>query len=393
MQWRPLVCLALIHTLVDSASQVVSPLWPRLQREFEFGPWSLPILYAAWQTTASISQPVFGYWGDRFGSRWMLGLGPALVIVCVSLLGFARGPLSLVSLLLVGGLGIGAFHPEAAAGVIGFSGTKATNGLALFTFGGMVGLALGPVIGGLLVDRYGLPGLRWILIPGLALLTPLLLLHPPAPHTLPAGDKRIGLAEMVGERWPAAVLLLTVATLRVVPVLGVPYGLAFLLDQQSGSEVQIGTVQGLFLLSGGVGTLFSPMWARPGRELTALVGTVIAAAGCLALMAWGQAGIWYLGLVGSGFLLQGTIPIFIAYSQKLLPRGQRLAASLTLGASWGVGGLIVAGLKAYYAPQVMLWAMVPFALAAAVGSYLLPRLPESAAAPVLAVVPHSVTEP
>src|SRR5207244_2790801 len=161
--------------------------------------------------------------------------------------------------------------------VMEFSGTKATNGLALFTFGGMLGLGLGPLVGGALVDRYGLQGLGWVLMPGLVILTTLRLLHQPISHTLPSGETRSGMAEMVGTRWPAAILLLTVATLRVVPVLGVPYGLAFLLDQQSWSTTEIGRVQSLFLLSGGAGTLLSPIWARPGRELTALVGTVVAA--------------------------------------------------------------------------------------------------------------------
>jgi FSR family fosmidomycin resistance protein-like MFS transporter len=231
---------------------------------------------------------------------------------------------------------------------------------------------------------------------GLVLLATLQMVHRPSLQPLPRAETHIGLAEMVGERWPAAVLLLAVATLRVVPVLGVPLGLAFLLDERSASTIEIGWSQSLFLLSGGVGTLLSPLWTRPGRERAALVATVLAAAGCLALLAFGQAGTWYPGLVGSGILLQATIPILMAYSQKLLPRGQRLAASLTLGASWGLGGLIVAGLQALCATRGwatgMLWAMVPFALAAALGSYLLPQLPASSAGPVTVLASKNLTE-
>jgi hypothetical protein len=106
----------------------------------------------------------------------------------------------------------------------------------------------------------------------------------------------------------------------------------------------------------------------------------------------------YVGLIGAGFLLQGTIPILISYSQHLLPRGQRLAASLTLGASWGLGGIVVAGLKAIFSSgdqlTSMLWAMVPFALASSACAALLPRLHvppalqrfDMAAAPALACV-------
>jgi FSR family fosmidomycin resistance protein-like MFS transporter len=75
-------------------------------------------------------------------------------------------------------------------------------------------------------------------------------------------------------------------------------------------------------------------------------------------------------------LLQGTIPILISYSQRLLPRGRRLAASLTLGASWGLGGILMAGLKLIFSSEQlpsMLWAMVPFALASSACAALLPR--------------------
>src|SRR5580700_3321482 len=85
---RSLLALALIHTLVDFFAQLVSPLWPHLQKDMGLAPWGLTLLYAAWQTSTSVSQPVFGYWGDRFGSRWMIALGPALAIACLSLIGF-----------------------------------------------------------------------------------------------------------------------------------------------------------------------------------------------------------------------------------------------------------------------------------------------------------------
>jgi FSR family fosmidomycin resistance protein-like MFS transporter len=96
----------------------------------------------------------------------------------------------------------------------------------------------------------------------------------------------------------------------------------------------------------------------------------------------------YVGLAGAGFLLQGTIPILIAYSQRLLPRGQRLAASLTLGASWGLGGVVVAGLKLIFTGDQlphMLWAMIPFALASSACAAMLPRVAAPVSQPLLAV--------
>jgi FSR family fosmidomycin resistance protein-like MFS transporter len=375
---RALLCLALIHTLVDSYAQFVSPLWPRLRDTLGLEPRSFTLLFAAWQVSTSVSQPLFGYWGDRFGSRWMVALGPVLAVLCLGSIGFATSGLGVALLLTVGGFGIGAFHPEAAAGVAEAAGAKLTNGLALFTFGGMLGLGIGPFLSGVLVEAYGLESLAWTVPPGLLLLGSLLLLYHPARHAALPRASAAGLADLLGGRVGPVLLLLGVATLRVVPALGVPLGLAFVLKQRGLSEAEIGWSQSVFLLSGGFGTLACPLLARPGRELAALAGTMIPAAGCLVLVTARQPLPYYLGLAGAGLFLQGAVPILISYSQRLLPRGRRVGASLTLGTSWGLGGLIVAGLQAYYTSidrlEGMLWALVPFALVAALGSCLLPRL-------------------
>jgi FSR family fosmidomycin resistance protein-like MFS transporter len=383
LNYRALICLALIHALVDGYSQLVTPLWPGLKEELGLSPWGFTALYGAWTLATSVSQPLFGYWGDRFGSRRLLVLGPAVAIVCLSTIGFAGGPLRLAGLLVLGGLGIGAFHPEAAAGVVEAAGVRATRGLTLFAFGGMIGLGLGPWLSGRLAQG-GLTGLAWTTVPGLALLAGSVLCRGPVaqPRHL-AAEGGGGLAEILDGRGLSAVLILAVATLRVVPALGVPLGLAFLFKEQGESVEVIGDWQSLFLLSGGAGTLVCPLLTRSGREVGVLVGTTLMAAGFLVLLTQPYRGACLVGVAGAGFLLQGTIPILIAYSQRLLPRGRRLASSLTLGASWGLGGLLVAVLQAYFTAidrrDGMLWAMVPCALAAAVGSALLPRLAESAA--------------
>ena len=45
-----------------------------------------------------------------------------------------------------------------------------------------------------------------------------------------------------------------------------------------------------------------------------------------------------------GLLLGVVSPVLIGYGQRLLPEGQRLASAITMGVSWGIGGLIVSAL-------------------------------------------------
>jgi len=224
--------------------------------------------------------------------------------------------------------------------------------------------------------------LIWTSLPALLLLATFPLLRGPSVHPhAHTGNNGVGFKAMLEGRGVAVLLLLAVATLRVVPAMGVPFALAFLLKREGAGDDEIGLLQRVFLWSGGVGTLLCPLLARRGRELGTLVGTTLVAAAFLALLTRTDAWSIFVGLAGAGFLLQGTIPILIAYSQRLLRRGQRLAASLTLGASWGLGGIIVAGLKAVFSENqmtLMLWTMVPFAI---VSSACVPFLPRAVTLP------------
>lgn len=378
MNLRALFCLALIHTLVDGYAQVIAPLWPEFQKELRLEAWAISGLIAVWQLATSISQPLFGLCGDRFSCRWVVGAGPALAIVCLSLIGLAGGPVGLALLLTIGGLGIGAFHPEAAVAAAEAAGPNSARALSLFVFGGMLGLGLGPWASGHLVQSFGLSALAWTMVPCLLLLGTLLVIGRPAASPMYHHAAPVQLAEALRGRGLAAGLLLLVATLRVVPAIGIPLALAFVLSKQGASQAEIGGIQSIYLFSGSIGALLSSWLIRPGREVRALFWATLPAAGFLLLVISEQHWAYYPGLVGSGFLLQGTIPPLIGYSQRLLPRGRRLAASLTLGTSWGLGGLVVAALQAYFGSigwlEGMLWALVPFTLLAALSSWLLPEL-------------------
>jgi FSR family fosmidomycin resistance protein-like MFS transporter len=333
-------------------------------------------MFVVWQISTSVSQPLFAYWGDRFGSRRLIFVGPATAIICISLMG-ATGDAALLTLLLaVGGLGVGAFHPEAAVNVVEAGGSRLSRALSIFICGGMLGLGLGPWIGGRLVESYGLASLIWILGPGLVLLTALCLLKGgQQQHALHQAPEK-GLGDLLEGQWGRAGLLLAVSTLRGVPALGIPFVMAFWLDQQGVKEGGIGAMQSVFLLSGGIGTLVCPLLIRPGKEIGGLILTNVAGTVCMLLLNMQERWAIYAGLAGSGLLLQGGIPVLMAYSQKLLPQGRRLAASLILGTSWGIASLIVAGVQAY------LWsvghfdgfvtALIPFGLLAAATSWWLP---------------------
>lgn len=69
---------------------------------------------------------------------------------------------------MIGGLGSAALHPIGTT-IAGSQASNASLGVGLFTAGGMVGFALGPVVILHLVSTYGAEATVWLAVPGLVL--------------------------------------------------------------------------------------------------------------------------------------------------------------------------------------------------------------------------------
>src|SRR5262245_58979753 len=145
-----LIFAAAMHFLVDMVAGTLNPLWPRLDSHFGLMAWQSAALFLLWQMTTSVSQFWFGLYGDRFYARWLIWAGPLAAIVCLGAIGLTHSPLVLASLLATAGLGIAAFHPEAAALAGGCAPEFRSRAMSIFTMGGFLGQATGPIYSGAL---------------------------------------------------------------------------------------------------------------------------------------------------------------------------------------------------------------------------------------------------
>jgi len=383
----PLICLALTHTLVDTSALVIAPLWPRLEHTFELGVTALSLAFIVQSLPTSMSQAVFGYLRDRRPAPVWLWAGPALGIVCMCLIGQVNSLLALFGLLVLGGVGIGAFHPEAAVRVGRMVPGQRTRSLAMFMFGGSLGLALGPVLSGQIVGRWGLSGLVY-LMPCMLLALVLLrwvgsLKYWGVDDTEPPrAEHRPMISELLEGRIRFALLLLAVCSLRLVPNMGMNKVLAFALERQDYGEAAIGQVQSLFLIAASAGMLVLAFRFPAGWERVFMIVCPLAGAPLLFALSLEDNPMWLqlTLLVSSGLVLWGTAPAMVSYAQQQFPRGAGVASALTMGVAWGVGGLIQAPITSYFQavgrePLHALRAFIPCLLLAAWGAWLLPDDP------------------
>jgi len=106
------------------------------------------------------------------------------------------------------------------------------------------------------------------------------------------------------------------------------------------------------------------------------------------VLAWNGCPPWLLftALALAGAVLWGTSPAMVSYAQQQFPKGAGLASALTMGMSWGIGGLIQAPMTSYFekagTPQMAFAACVPCLLASGLIAIWMPGLQPSEAGSV-----------
>src|SRR5579863_5090719 len=126
-------------------------------------------LVLAQTLSASVAQPAFGMLADRRPSPWLIPAGLMLAGVGVAISGLAPSYALIFAAIALSGLGISAFHPEAARRVRYLSGSRQATTMSLFTVGGMAGFALGPLIITPIVIEFGLHGAVVLALPVLVM--------------------------------------------------------------------------------------------------------------------------------------------------------------------------------------------------------------------------------
>ncbi|MGI8981766.1 MAG: MFS transporter [Pirellulaceae bacterium] len=344
--WSLLFFAAAMHCLVDLVAGSLNPLWPLMDGHYKLTAWQGAGLFFLWQMTTSLSQFFFGMWGDRFNSRWLLWAGPLAAVVCLGSIGLTTSPIILAQLLVIAGLGIAAFHPEGAALAGSCAPENRSRAMSIFTTGGFIGQSIGPYCSGNIVEWLGMRGLAWGILGGLFALIILAPLGIRAMRGSALATKKeqappVRLSKLFrGREWPV-ILVLIIGSLRIIAAAGVPILLGYLLEARRGTASDIGFVQSAFMLGIGLGGLTCATFLQRRQEKTILWLCPVLVTPVLLVMPW-TSGLALAGLAClSGLLLGISLPVLISRGQELMPDSQRIASSITMGVSWGVGGGVV----------------------------------------------------
>jgi FSR family fosmidomycin resistance protein-like MFS transporter len=338
---RAMSALSAGHLFTDLNQGAVAALLPFLVAERGISLAAAGALVLAATLSSSLVQPLFGIFSDRQPLPALMPLGVLVAGVGMALAGVAPGYTGIFLSVVLSGIGVAAFHPEAARFANYVSGTGRARGMSFFSVGGNAGFALGPVVTTPLVLLFGLPGTLFLLVPAVIMAAVLLAEQPRLLGFHPEneeGEKEA--ADSGPEMWGPFVLMTGVVSVRSFAYFGLVSFIAPYYVRVLGTTEAYGNAALTAMLFGGAaGTLVMGALAdRLGRRTVVLVSMALLPPVTFVFTLCGPlGGAMLLTLLGA--LIIGTFGVTVVMGQEYLPGRIGLAAGVTMGLSIGLGGI------------------------------------------------------
>lgn len=293
--------------------------------------------------TSSVSQPLFGYFSDRNPRPWLMPVGCLISGVAMLFsLWTSQYYLVLISTAITG-LGVAAFHPEAAKTANLLSGEAKGVGVSLFAVGGNAGFALGSVVLATLLFGGASGKLLLYLVPFALIGVPLLRLVRKLP---------VVKAEKVGSlgslkaaiSWPLLALLGMVLTRSTVASGISTFMPLYYISYLQGSEVYANSLLTVYLAFGAAGTLMGGVMSdRYGSKRVMIYSTLPISLLLYLFPIAGDIGA-FIVLALASILLSATFTSSLVLAQRMMPNNVGMASGLTIGLSVGLGAMGVMSL-------------------------------------------------
>ncbi len=342
IQYSKIGVLSVAHMLNDIYSNYLPQLLPFLIALTPgFTATRAAILVSAFTITSSLIQPVFGFFLDRQGKRWLVHVGTLWMAVMLSLTGLVHSYALLVTLAALAGLGTAAFHPQASTMVNILSGDHKAVLLSAFVAFGNLGFALSPLLLVPLFQAYGLKSTVITVIPGI-IVAILLYLFAPKNNVLTGSNT--SLSEVINSLKASSkelIAIIGVIAIRSLAYTGMLTILPLYFKSENLSNITASYLITLMLASGAIGGVIGGFISdRYGRKRL-IVGSLIISTPFFFGFLYGSGILSIIFLALAGAALLSSFSVTIVAAQEVIPNNKALASGLTMGLAGGLGGLAV----------------------------------------------------
>lgn len=329
--------IALSHFMVDTfnASRPVLLTYLGLSES------QIALFSAIYIWASALTQPFFGWISDRIGPRWLAAGGVLWMTVFYSAALFFPGNTGL-GCLIIAAFGSSAFHPVGAVQATlrgrDLLKGKETTATSLFFMAGQMGHFIGPIITGVILASYKIPGL--FIIPIVSVPIGFTLLHQlraNRPHPKPDETYR-------SNRTQAGIVFIIVLALVAALQSWAQSNMVNLIpkyikDLGQGATVY-GSMAGLFMGGSALGNVFGGYFGDRYSKRFIAAGVLFLSAIPIylaSLIGWSW---WLYVLIPLAGALTGAVhSIMVVFAQRIIPGGMALASGLALGFIFSSGAL------------------------------------------------------
>ena len=348
---KVLLAMSFSHLLNDTIQSLLPAIYPLLKENYHLTFAQVGLITLCFQATASLLQPVVGFYTDRQPKPYSLAVGMGLTLIGLIMLSRASDyHLILVAAAMIG-MGSSIFHPEASRIAHMAAGGRHGFAQSLFQVGGNLGSSLGP-LAGLIIVAHGQPAILWFT--AVAALGIFVLYRVGgwyqrnlAHHLARTKARRLAGASRLPRRTVVTsiiILLVLIFSKYVYLVSLTNYYTFYLIDHFGLTKQQSQVYLFIFLFSVAAGTFFGgPLGDRFGRKYV-IWFSILGVAPFSLVLPHVDLGATVVLSVFIGGILSSAFSAILVYAQELLPGKVGLIAGLFFGFAFGISGLAAAAL-------------------------------------------------
>jgi FSR family fosmidomycin resistance protein-like MFS transporter len=341
-----LAAISVCHMLNDVIQSLIMAIYPMLKENLAINFHQIGLITFTFQFTASVLQPVVGYFTDRYPTPYSLVIGMGSSLVGLILIAFATSYLFVLAAAALIGMGSSVFHPESSRVARLASGGRHGLAQSVFQVGGNFGTALGPLFAAFIVLPYGQHTIIWFSLVALIGMVLLAIIGTWYGKTLKL--KRVSMAEereamakaTHGKVARSIAILMALTFSKHFYLVSITSFYIFYLIHTFGISVQNAQLHlFLFLAAVAAGTVIGgPIGDRIGSRRVIWWSILGVLPFTLALP--------YVGLFWSavlsviiGLILASAFPAILVYAQALIPGRVGMVAGLFFGLAFGIAGI------------------------------------------------------
>lgn len=340
-----LFSISFAHLLNDLIQAIIPSVYPILKQNYNLTFTQIGLITFAFQLSASLLQPLVGYYTDKYPKPFSQVYGMLFSLVGIVFLSFATTFYWILLSVIFIGIGSSIFHPESARISNLASGGKRGLAQSIFQVGGNFGTALGPLLVALIVVPNGQVYILWFVIASLialAIISKIAYWY--RDHLIFRKNKKTVFIDYHNlskskVKWAILVLLIVIFSKFFYTASLSTYYTFFLMDKfhLSIKEAQFHIF--IYLIAYAVGTILGgPLGDKIGRKYVIWLSVFGAAPFALFLpyvnLFWTDVLMIIIGVI-----MSSAFPAILVYAQELVPKKLGMVSGLFYGFAFGMGAL------------------------------------------------------